>query len=529
MPPQTIKLGRKDDIVSVIKQIRNLRDREVIFELESGSILLASSDNLKLMKRTGEALGKTIKVQTDDEVGRILAKKAGILLDGDDTEPRMIRSAQVRVARSDVKPRFSDILGARKIFNRPVTQPERIINPVVAISASVGKKIHRVSNRTKILIISGVVLVITIACLLIFLPKATITVFARSEQVARDLEITVDKNITSIDTNNLQIPGIEFTKEISQTKNFTTSGVKLTGTKATGSITIYNFTKYTLKLSAKNTSFVFNGKKYLLNKDVAGIRPTGGTEASPDMTTLTPPVEVVAEEPGEAYNLPANSKFQISNPALGNFQVYGINPTGIGGGRAVSSPMISQKDIDSAVESLTIEIVAQAQADLSQENGSSMKLLDSGIVKQILAKTTNKNVGDEVDNFNMTVIARIAGLAFKDNDVTDAAVAKINQVLSTDKYLLDDAKKQYTAQFKTIDQTLGHGVLAVHFATTAAYKVDETNLAKILSGKNALEIKEILLSKPEVDKVQVDFWPSWLVHSAPKLNGHVYVKSEISN
>jgi len=525
MPTKIVKLGKRDDIVSVIKQIKNLREREVIFELEKGSIMLASSDNLKLMKRTGEALGKTIKVQTTDEIGQILAKKAGVLFG--DAEVRMPKQTQVRVARSDVKPRFSDILSHKKILSRVVTQT---LSPVAAISsAAISSVSKRTSNFTKLFILGLVVLVLVVLGLAIFLPKATITVFARSEPVTRDLEITVDKNTTTVDSDNLQIPGVAVSKEISQTKNFSVTGVKLTGTKASGTVTLYNFSKHTLKLNAKTTTLIANGKKYLFTKDVAGIRATGGTPENPDLATLTPGVSVVAEQPGESYNLQPNTKFQIVNPALGNFQVYAMNPVGLGGGAATSSPMLSQDDLDKAVESLSADIVKQAESDLSTETGVATKLLDSGITKQILAKTANKNVGDAVDNFNMTVIAKIAGLSFKDSDVTSVALSKINQVLSKDKYLLDDAKKQYTAQFKSIDLANSHGVLAVHFGTTAAFKVDETNLPKILAGKNESEIKEILLSKPEIDNVTVKFWPSWFVHKAPRLNGKVYIKTELSS
>ena len=111
MEPKIIKLGKRDDIASVVKLIKDMKDREVVFELEAGSAMLRSSDNLKLMKRTGEALGKNIKVSTTDEIGMILAKKAGVLYG--DAVVKMPKGA-TRVARSDVKPRFSDILGGPK-------------------------------------------------------------------------------------------------------------------------------------------------------------------------------------------------------------------------------------------------------------------------------------------------------------------------------------------------------------------------------------------------------------------------------
>ena len=365
------------------------------------------------------------------------------------------------------------------------------------------------------------VLVIAVFGLAVLLPRATVTVFARSEQVSRDLELGVDKNTSVADPDNLQIPGVPVVREVSQTKNFPTTGVKLTGTKAAGNVTIYNFTSNTLTLKAATTTLVVGGKKYFFTRDVTGIKPNG--IANPD-------IPILAEQPGESYNVAANTKFQIVNAALGNQNVYGLNPVGISGGAATTSGgnILSQVDIDKAVASLTDAVIAQAESDASAGAGSSIRLVPSGVKVEILAKTANKNVGDAVDTFDMTLIAKVTGLGFKSDDVNNVVVAKINQVLSSDKYLIDDAQKQFTAEFKTIDIPNAKGVLAVHFNTTAAYKVDATNLVKILAGKNEMEIKEILLSKPEIDNVSVAFWPKWLTHKAPRFNGKIEIKTELS-
>src|SRR6185503_7659219 len=134
-------------------------------------------------------------------------------------------------------------------------------------------------------------------------------------------------------------------------------------------------------------------------------------------------------------------------------------------------------------------------------NGTSIKLLESGVKKEVLAKTPSKEIGAAADSFDMTLIAKVTGLAFKEDNVTSVVISKINEVLSSDKYLLDTGEKPYTANFRTFDLSAGRGVLAVHFETVAAYRVDDAGIAKILAGKNELEIKEILSSKPEIDNV----------------------------
>ena len=537
MPPKIIKLGKRDDIASVVKQIKDLRDKEVVFELESGSALLRSSDNLKLMKRTGEALGKKIKVSTTDEIGMILAKKAGVLVG--DAEVKMPRG-QTRVARSDVKPRFSDIMSSpHKAASRVVEKAISFATPKIS-AVSLIPKMPRwpkwnwsiggsSSKTTKILFASLAGVILVCFALAIFLPKATITVFARSESIARDFEIVVDKSVTAADADNLEIPGFLIQKEKSLTKNFPATGTEALGIKATGTVTLYNWTKNTLTLRASTTTLVVDGKKYSFTQDVTGLKPTGGTEDNPDKATLIAAVPIVAQEGGEGSNLAAGVKFAVVNAALGDRNVYGVNQAPITGGKTTaSSTVMSQADFDKATESLVADIVDEAAKEMSEAQGGEVILVDNAVNKTVLAKTANKDIGTQTENFDMTVIARVVGFGFKQDDVVKVIVDKIKQVLSSDKYLADNGKNKYTASFKTIDLATGKGVLAVHFETTAAYNVDSANLSKLLAGKNESGIKEILLSKPEVDSVKVEFWPSWLAHKAPRLNGKIYINTVLA-
>ncbi len=523
MPPKIIKLSKKDDIASVVKQIRNLRDKEIMFELEKGSTLLRSSDNLKLMKRTGEAMGKKILVTTDDEIGRVLAKKAGVLKDASEVK---MPKVQQRVARSDIKPRFSDIMDPHKAAVKKVVASaakvmENVSLPKLSFAGAAPSslKIIRNSPSTKYFVIGILILVIGFLALAVVLPKASITIFARSEPVYRDLEVNLDVAAKSMDTSKLVVPAQSVTKEVSQTKTFPATGTSAGGQKASGSVTIYNQTPYTLTLKAATTTLVSGTHKYVFTKDVAGIKPNGQTG----------PVGIVATAGGDGYNLAAGTKLEIVNQALGNLNVYAQTVGALSGGLAGSGKSVSQEDLDRARLSLINDIITQAETDLTADQGQTVKLLTSTNNQEVLASTANKNVGDTAESFDMTVIAKVGGLAYHPDDVLNLVKAKINEVMSSDKYLVDGPNNSIQTAFKAIDLVNGRGLMTVHYETVAAYKVNASNLAPVLSGKNESEIKEILLSKPEVDSVNVIFWPAWLVHKAPWLNGKITITTELSH
>ncbi|MBX4187355.1 MAG: baseplate J/gp47 family protein [Candidatus Doudnabacteria bacterium] len=499
----------------IIKQhIKSSKDQEVIFEVEKDSPILASDEGLKLIKKSGAAMGKKVSVRSTEEGLGVKVSKSS---------PRPLRG--------NTKPRFSDIVVPNRVTKPVVKPPAAALEEDGPVSRTVreedGSRYEvemvagsRSSKFSKIFILCLIVLVFAVFGLAVLLPKADVTVFARSEPITRDFEVIVDKSVATANPATMEIPGLPVSKEVSQTKQFPTTGVKVSGTKAGGNVTIYNFTANTLKLRAATTTLIAGGKRYVLLSDVSGIKPNGAATAG---------VAIAATQPGEAYNLPAKTRFQIVNAALGDANVYAENPNALGGGTTgEQTKILSQADIDNATSSLIADVIAQAESDLTQANGIKIKLLDSAVKKEVLAKTANKEVGAATDSFNMTLIAKVTGMAFREDDVINVVVSKINEVLSSDKYLLEDKQKQYTANFKSIDLTKGSGVLQVHFETVAAYKIDAANLPKILAGKTEAEIKEILLSKSEVDNVTVKFWPEWFVHKAPKFNGKININTVLS-
>ena len=153
--------------------------------------------------------------------------------------------------------------------------------------------------------------------------------------------------------------------------------------------------------------------------------------------------------------------------------------------------------------------------------------MPSALEKEVLAQTANKNVGEEAENFDMTVIIRLKGLTFNEQDVVNLLDGQIKSVLADDKYIVEGSKKTVRTEFKDKDLSAGRGTLVVHYSAIVAYKVDTNSLQRILSGKKPSEIKELLLSKPEIDRVDVKLWP-FFARKAPRYNGKIYIQTILS-
>src|SRR3990172_13434699 len=77
--PQTFYIETDEDIISVIGRLRKSPAEENIFVFPKHALVLQSIINLRLFQREAQKLGKKITIVSQDEVGKMLAEKSGIL------------------------------------------------------------------------------------------------------------------------------------------------------------------------------------------------------------------------------------------------------------------------------------------------------------------------------------------------------------------------------------------------------------------------------------------------------------------
>ncbi|NCQ06011.1 MAG: hypothetical protein GW815_00350 [Candidatus Moranbacteria bacterium] len=76
--PQTFYIESDEEIISVIGRLHKTDSNEILFVFPKRALVLQSIINLRLLSREAEKCGKEIVIVSQDEVGRMLAEKAGI-------------------------------------------------------------------------------------------------------------------------------------------------------------------------------------------------------------------------------------------------------------------------------------------------------------------------------------------------------------------------------------------------------------------------------------------------------------------
>jgi len=368
-----------------------------------------------------------------------------------------------------------------------------------------------------------VAIVVLASGALFYLPSAAITVKARSEPVARDFEIRVDPSAAAASSIELAIPAKTIDREVEGSKTAQATGQRNIGKTASGFVSIYNFSKTTLILKAATTELTANGRKYYFTQDVGGIRPTariGLEDQEIDETSLIPPVPIVAAGAGEEYNLPAGTRFEISNEAFGSqpTTLYAMSSENIAGGTTQHVRFVTASDVDGALGALSEELAASARVQLSEANPG-QRFAPNAMDLQIIEQASQYQPGREAEEFSVSIRMKIRALTYEDSDLREVVFSRVRRLMPETK-ILDEESAVIDASLVNVNLGEGLAMLHAHFEGEVKYVLDSAELLEKVKGRSVEEIREIFLSKPEIETLEVELAPFW-VKTAPKLNSRI--------
>ncbi len=353
MAAATIYLNLEDDVSKIVARIKRVSADSVVLVCPKRCFLFSDSINLRLLKKQTDLLGKQIAILTMDERGQMYAKEAGFALKYLSQPGKGSRLSDIQskpespaapVAAAAGQPALSaKIKKATQAITRsapkaspplaPAVPPRAEPKPMpqVQVQDTVFPPELQEFNRAKRslpvrkLIFGFVTIALVLVLLLVFviLPKATVVIYPTTEPIARDMDITLSAAVTQANPSSLTLPAVKVDQTLDVTNQFQSQGKQDVGNKAMGMVQIYNFNKVPLNLKASTTLLTIRPNTYLLSQDDMGIRPTTYLNAQTkevNPNSLSAPVEVVATGGGDDYNVPADTRLEISN------QVFGSRP-----------------------------------------------------------------------------------------------------------------------------------------------------------------------------------------------------------
>lgn len=353
-------------------------------------------------------------------------------------------------------------------------------------------------NKLGGLIIIALILLVTGYFLALYkLPKATITLFVDPKVFEQQKDVTINPNISIPSEATFEIPGKSFEVEVSGNKTIPTTGKKIIGDPAKGTITIYNktgssriFEKGT-SVSAKNLVFTLDDK----------VEVPQATESGEGLSYGKANISISAVKIGPEGNLASQTEFTIAD--FSNSSYSSRNAQALGGGTSREVNTVSAKDQDDLMIQLTQELKTEAKKRLEEKLVSGEKLLDESITGEVISRKFSHEVDQETKELNLSLSMNYHALIYQEKDFS-LLLEKMMQQKIPDGYEF----KANEASFSILDNLKSEGEtirFKANFTAKLFPKIDTEKIKTEAKGMSVDKFDSYIKTVPNIVGYEITF------------------------
>jgi hypothetical protein len=363
--------------------------------------------------------------------------------------------------------------------------------------------------RTPVLVAVGIaglaVIVLAVAAYLL-LPSASIAVTPRREPIAVDLTVSADPEATGVDASAGVVPAIRLEVPVQAGQTFTTTGVHVEQTTASGEVTFSNYNP--VSSNAVPAGSIVSTEGGIRFRTLAGVTVPAGTFVLPNVIPSTRRVAVQAVRPGPDGNVPANSIRVVPQGENPDFlKVNNADPTD--GGSKTETPQVSQAEVAKAVATLQTQLHKNFDDAIASGAGAPP---DATLFPEtaVLGPSTPSPdpatlVGQAISAYDLSLTATGTVIAVDPTPVRQIAEQQLQGRVGADHRLVDGS----------IDIEVGEGSVGedgqVTFQATARAErvpiLDAAMMRSLVKGKTKAEAEAALAP---YGSASVVLWPDWV-------------------
>ena len=520
---------------------------EVILVIPQSSVLFHSAVNFKILRSAAHRLHKTLAVVTADPKGQSLAGRAGLPAYKDvelneeiaDAASAPFPAPPARPSELLATPREIKIKYKRKLpVSRPVSPSSAVLSESPAVSESSEREFSRwlrpklkPNFLRRLTVLGWIAISVGVLGLVIYLaiPKATITLEISAEPFSHKFQLVLaDKNDKEAAGQNV-FNGRFVSVEKSLTQTFAATGSKNNGNKASGMVTIYNYTRGTkpFGLRAQTRLQAPDGQIFKLQDEL--LIASASVGASGKLLPGRASVRVEAAEGGTQGNLEAGTKFTI--PGLGTVgidMVYGQNDNPFTGATDAESKMISEEDIKLAQDSISKNVFVDAEAELQKQIGRKEELIPALIKNDIINIVPSGAAGTARDNFDLNIQVRSWTLLPDKGQLDKIMQNTINSVVPANRELTVPTLQGVKIVLENADFDAHIIDFTVDIDGSVAPKISSTELAESLANRSLKSVEALFNSIPDIISNKITLWPFW-VKKMPLLESNIKINFSYIN
>lgn len=533
----TIYVDVDDEITAIIDKVRSSDGKIVALVLPKRASVFQSVVNMKLLKRSAEAVKKNLVLVTTESSLMPLAGSVGLHVAATpQSKPEIPPATQPLAGVDDVLEAAAEpdqAYTAENAGDRPIGElagqtngndvetvalpasDEAVTNPVGTAETTKTKRIKIPSfNKFRLRLFLGALFIILIVVGLYFalkiLPKATIAISTNTSTLNASLTMTLDTSATTLDTTKLVVPAKAEQQQVSTSQQVNTTGQKNTGTVASGTITM-TATECAPNLGQPavvpaGTGVSTSGLTFITQADTKFAASGIGKGSCVTYQALSS-TAMTAQNGGTKFNV-SDASFTVANRS---------DVTGSGsatGGTDNIIQIVTQADIDNAKQKLASQDTASVKTSLEQTlQKDGMYPVPVTFVAGTPAVTTSNNVGDQATTVTVTQAVTYSMYGAKQADLDTLVKANVDtQINTSEQVILDDGLS--AASMAVVGSGTGTQQISLQTTATVGPDINITTIKKQIAGKQLGDVKASITNIPGVTSVNVHFSPFW-VSSVP--------------
>lgn len=557
-PKEVLYIDVEDEITTIIDKMHSSPSKIIALVLPKRASVFQSIVNMRLLKRTADEAKKHIVLVTSEinilplagAVGIHVAKTAQskpVIPPAPKTSDAPITVNEIEVEDADGEPQYSGGLDPQasigELAGLPISDQEETIevdndevDPLIAAAAATEKIDKKSFNkklkipdfdkfRVRLFLGAGLLLLLIVGWYVAFyvMPKARIVIKTDAVSVNSNLNLIASPAATKVDTAKLTVPGLvkEYTKSDSQ--KIQPTGTKDVGTKASGTMTVYNCTDEAVTVPA-GSSFA-NSNFNFLTDEAATVPASDFFSSGSCKFNKSSEVNVTAAQSGDAYNLSAGRSYTSS-----------IGPTLTGKGSSMSGgtskivKVVSQQDIDNVKQKILNASSKPATEEISKQLKAEgyTPLVDTIRASEPIT-TSNPSLNQEATEATVSVVTKYSMVGAKQDSVKELVEADIKkQIDSTKQTILNNGIDNAVIRV-TDKKDNGTTTFNIQSAASAGVQQDSAEaIKKAVAGKKKGEVKSIIRARPGIKDVSVEYSPFW-VYNTPGNTSKITIVFESDN
>jgi hypothetical protein len=550
---EVIYVDPEDDITSVIDKVKLGSGKVVAIVPGKRLGALQSAVNLRLLQRAAQAIDRKLVIVSEDKSLMKIAGGVGIYMAKNlQTRPAvpLIDDAPSRTSETEEIP-TEDIASLKKKIQAEAASSEDENNVIeeeiednakkmAAQSAATEKqkkiiekakeeqenKIKELENkeeakkakkakeaepdinkfRKKVIAASLVLLLLLSGFIWAILQKPSAVVIIRSQtsnyQYAQSW--VLDPGVDS-DATQKSFKTKEYKGEENLSADFSATGEKDIGERATGQVTIINCNDSAISI-ASGAAFAANGKNYLSNGavNIPGSNFFSSGQCKEDGKAT---VSVTAVQSGESFNQPA-AAYQIA----GSPTSVSASGSAMTGGSTNVVKIVQQSDIDAAKQKLAAQNTADYKNKLSVTVDKNYQIIEDSFNLSQSDASSNVQAGQQAPGGKVEMKINYSLQAYSKDELKTLISKAVNQeIAATNQKIYESSSNKGELSLSLDNERSSSGAkkykVSMLLSTGPAINEEELK-AKLVSRKKG-EITTELESIKGVSRVDVSISPFW--------------------